>query len=140
MPKSTGELLEILKSSDDIQKFLDKYKDDLKGLNTAEYLNILLREKDLEKSEVIKNSNINGIYAYKIFNGERKPSRSKLLCLAFGMCLDLDETQRLLAVSDCGMLYSKNPADAVVIHAITNKLSVIECNEILYENSLPVIE
>lgn len=140
MPKTTGELLELLKSSKDINKFLNDYKSELKALTTRDYLNYLLIEKNLEKSEIIKKAGLNNIYAYKIFNGERNPSRNKLLCLAFGMGLSLDETQRLLAVSNCGMLYSRTPSDAVIIHAVSNGLSLFECNEALYDNGFPIIE
>ena len=34
MPKTTGELLELLKSSKDINKFLNDYKGELKALTT----------------------------------------------------------------------------------------------------------
>ena len=38
-------------------------------------------------------------YAYQLFNGTRKPSRDKVIQLAFGFGLSVDDTQELLKVA-----------------------------------------
>ncbi|MBQ7629243.1 MAG: hypothetical protein IJS81_03375, partial [Selenomonadaceae bacterium] len=58
-------------------------------------------------------------------------SRERLAALARAMNLNLEETQYLLRYGGFGILYPRNPWDAVVISAIEHNLSVVEMNELL---------
>ena len=50
MKKSTGELLNLLKKTNDIRDYLEEMSDDLlTGESLAHYLEQLLQEKDLKK-------------------------------------------------------------------------------------------
>ena len=77
--------------------------------------------------------------AYQIFSGTRHPERKKLLCLAVGMSLNLEETQTLLKCAGYAPLYVKMPFDSVVIYGVCKQLSVIEINEILFDNHLETL-
>lgn len=70
----------------------------------------------------------------------RTPKRDKLLALAFGLRLDLDETQRMLKIGGAGALYPRIKRDSVIIFAIKERLSLIDCNELLYELKENAIE
>lgn len=131
MKKSTSELLKIIEKSNSIKEFVDD--GDIGPVTLPEYLNRLLIEKDLEKSDVIEKSGLQRVFGYKIFNGEKNPTKYKLLCLAFAFSLNLEETQRLLSIGRCANLYPRIRRDSIIIFAINKKISLIECNRMLYD-------
>lgn len=140
MKKSTGELLELLKKSKSIEGYIEANKEDFQEISLSDYLNNILIQKQLSKSEAIKKSNLNNIYAYKIFSGERNPERNKLLCLCFGLNMNFDETQRALKIAGCSALYPRIRRDSIIIFAINEQADLITCNEMLYELNEEIIE
>ena len=132
--KNTEDLLKELSQADNINDFLKDNEDSFADVTLSEYLTGLLEEKGLTKSEVIKASELSDIYAYQIFSGVKKPTRDKVLCIAFGMGLSVAETQQLL--NSCGLpfLYAKHKRDSIILFAIGKNLSVIEANELLYNS------
>lgn len=141
MKKTTEELLNILKSKRSYDDFLKEQIDELYFASISEYLEILLAQKTLKKSDVITKANLDKSYAYQIFNGNKtNPSRDKLIMLAFGMELNLDETRKLLKISNVSDLYIRNPRDAAIIFCIENKLDLIRTNEKLDELCLSPLE
>lgn len=141
MKKTTEELLNILKSKRSYDDFLKEQIDELYFASISEYLEILLAQKALKKSDVITKANLDKSYAYQIFNGNKtNPSRDKLIMLAFGMELNLDETRKLLKISNVSDLYIRNPRDAAIIFCIENKLDLIRTNEKLDELCLSPLE
>ena len=130
--KSTGELFTELKREKNPGDWRNRNREEF-VLPLNEYLEKLLAEKNLSKSEVIERSGLNREYAYHIFGGIKKnPSRPKLLALALAMDLTLDEVQYLLRYAKQAVLYPRNPWDAVIISAIEQKLSVMQTNELLH--------
>ena len=99
----------------------------------------LLEEKGLKKSVVIKRAELAEVYGYQIFSGLRVPERKKLLCLAIGMELNLEQVQTLLKCAGYSMLYVKIPFDSIVLFGICKRLSVVEINELLYEYGLETL-
>ena len=57
--------------------------------------------------EWIAGTDISKSYGYQILNGDRIPGRDILLRTSLVLQLSLKETQRLLAVGDCGALIPK---------------------------------
>lgn len=141
MEKSTNELLGVLKSKKNYSEFFQDEIGELIFKNLDEYLGVLLKEKDLKKSEVIEKSNLDKNYAYQLFNGIKKnPSRDKILMLAFGMKLTLDETRKLLKIAELSDLYVRIPRDSVIIFCIQNGKTLIETNEMLDDYALKILE
>jgi len=128
----TEELLDDLLSAPTLEPYLDKSKN-ISSRTLSEYLNDLLNQKSLKKSEVIKHSGLNTTFAYQIFSGDRKASRNKLLQLSFAIKLTLRETQRLLKAGGVNELYCKNRRDAIIIYCINRQMSLEETENILYE-------
>lgn len=128
--KDTGELFEELKITPDVENFLAENQNEF-TLPLHEYLNELLRKKNLSKSEIIKQINFDQKHAYHIFAGTKKPSRPKLLAISRVMKLNLEETQYLLRYAGFGNLYPRDPFDSVIIYAIENNLDVEETNNYL---------
>lgn len=140
MTKDTAKLLEELQQCSDFQKFYNENSEYINDTSLADYLNDIIEKKKLKKAEIIKKAEISEVYAYQIFSGIRKkPERGKLLCLAFGMELNLNETQELLKISGYSQLYVKKPFDSVIIYAICNQLSVVDTNNLLYDYDLETI-
>ncbi len=130
--KPTNELMESLNSSPSIDNYLQKEQDYLISASLSVYLNQLITDKDLAKSQVIKDAELNEIYGYQIFSGKRMPSRDKLIALAFGMSLSLDETQQLLKYAGFSPLYPKNKRDSIIIWGINHHFNICKTNEDLY--------
>lgn len=139
MVKDTAKIVEELGLCDDFKTFYDENKEYMVSDNLSDMLRSLQREKGLRKTDIIKRSELSEVYAYQIFSGQRHPDRKKLLCLAVGMSLNLEETQSLLKCAGYAPLYVKLPFDSVVTYGICKRLSVIQINEILFDNDLETL-
>ncbi|MBR1580509.1 MAG: DNA-binding protein [Selenomonadaceae bacterium] len=129
--KDTDELLAELKATSDVENYLNSNQNEF-AVPLHEYLQNLLDEKHLNKSEIIKQSGLNREYAYHIIEGNRKnPSRPKVLAIGVAMGLNLDEMQYLLKYAKQNPLYPRDPWDSVIIFAIEQRLNVLETNELL---------
>ena len=141
MPKKTTSHLENeLKNSTSLDTFLEKHQDELSDCSLSDQLGKLLRKKGLSKAEVVRECNLNEVYAYQILSGVRRPSRDKLLCLCFAMKATLAETQSLLKESGFAPLYVRSHRDSIIIFAITHGHTLLQLNTDLYDHGEPVVE
>lgn len=139
MQKDTAKIVEELGLCSDFKTFYDENKEYMVDRSLPELLAELVEKKGIRKSYAIKAAEMSEVYGYQIFSGIRHPERNKLLCLAVGMNLTLDETQNLLRCAGYSPLYVKLPFDSVVIYGICKRLSVIKINEILFGNNLETL-
>lgn len=128
--KGTDELFAELKISSDVENFIALNQSEF-TLPLHEFLNNLLKEKNLSKRDVIHSLNFDQKHAYHIFSGSKKPSRSKLLAISRAMNLNLQETQHLLRYAKFGNLYPHDPFDSIIIYSIEHNLTVTETNLLL---------
>lgn len=141
MPKkNTSHLENELKNSTSLDNFLEEHQEELAHRSLSELLVAILEAKGLTKAEVVKESNLNEVYAYQILSGVRRPSRDKLLSICFAMKATLEETQGLLKQSGFAPLYARCHRDSIVIFALTHGHSIIQLNMDLYDHGEPVIE
>ena len=133
MKKDTSEMLSELERCSNFRDFLNSNKDNITQTDLRDNLEALLKKYGIKKAEAVKASELNEIYAYQIFAGSRKPDRSKLLCIAVGMGLPLEETQWLLRSSGYAPLYVKIPFDCIVAFGIYKGYNLIKINGMLYE-------
>lgn len=141
MEKTTEELMEILKSKKSIAAYFAEEVDELEFASLPEYLELLLREKKMKKSDVIRRSNLDKNYAYQIFNGNKShPSRDKMLMLALGMRLQIIETRKLLKIAGACDLYPRNPRDSVILYCLNKGCTLMEVNELLSDYNLDILE
>lgn len=142
--KTTTELLHILSSvrtPAELQDYTDFLSKEHISYSFSEYISQKLHEKNISAAQLIRASQLQRNYGYQILNGTRMPSRDKVLALCLALSLDLNETQRALACSQNGMLYSKNKRDSILIFSIKKNLSVMETNDLLaemHENALQI--
>ncbi len=127
----TEELLDALLSGPSVESYLDSTP--LPRCELSYYLQDLLAEKNLEQAAVVREAGLNATYGYEIFTGAKKrPSRDKILQLAFAMKLDLRETNRLLKTGQVSELYCKVRRDAIILYCIDNGYSLQAADEELY--------
>lgn len=133
---STDELLKILNSTRSKEN-LDEYTAIISKQpaysNFAEYLKAFLQSHEITDAALIKDSLIPRTYAYQILNGTKNPGRSKVLALCIAAKMNYDETQRALALANVGKLYPRRREDSIIIFALAQNLSVLQTNEVLYE-------
>ncbi len=60
----------------------------------------------------------------------RKPSRDKLLQIAFGFELDVACTQSLLKVAHHPVLYARDKRDSIILFCLSGGLSLIYAEEL----------
>ena len=134
--KSTADLLNEIKSTPNLSEFLKEYSEDISDPKFKEYLKKLLDEKGMTRADAIRKADLSSDYAYQIFSGRKNPSRDKLIRLALGMALTLDETSRLFKLAGVSELYPRIKRDAVILFCIERNISVMTANELLYELNL----
>ena len=139
MQKNTMEIVKELQLSPDFQTFYQENKEYMVDKSLAQLLEQLLQETGLSKAKAIKNAEMSEVYGYHIFAGTRIPERGKVLALAIGMGLKLEQVQNLLKAAGYSALYVKRPFDSVVLYGIFKKMSVAQINELLYDYGMETL-
>lgn len=133
MEKSTEELINELQAATDIIKFAEENKDELDAVTLSEQLDDFLREYKKSKSDIIRDAGIDTTYGYQIFDGKKKPRRDKLLQLAFGFPLTVEQTNVLLRAGGMSDLYVRSKRDAICMYCLQQRMMVNECNDMLFK-------
>lgn len=136
---TTAATMHNLKEADSFEDFLANNKDNMLTQTLSEYLNTLLEQNNLKRANVVQNSDLDKAYVYQIFSGERKPSRDKLIAIAFGMHLNEEETQRILKLAGHSELYPRRGRDAMILFAIQHSMNIWETDEALDKNGFHTI-
>lgn len=139
MAETTNSLLKKIVNGKDFPKILDTNKDAFEELPVSEYLRGLCEERGIVPEQVIKKAQIDRTYGHQIFNGTRVPSRDKLIQIAFGFGLSLDETQKLLKSAGKSVLYPKFKRDAAIIFGISHQMDIMEMQYLLTSIELPLL-
>lgn len=126
----TEDLLQDLLDAPSPVKFAAKHK--LPERDVPSYLQQLLDERGLKRSQVVRDAGLNATHGYQIFTGQRGASRDKLLQLALTMKLTLRETNRLLRAGGHSELYCKCRRDAIIIFCISHGESLQRTDEESY--------
>lgn len=141
MSKVNTEFLnEKLLESSDIKEFIDEHSGSLQMDSFHHYLYALIEKSGYKNSLIFSRANLSESYGYQLLSGKRQPSRDTIIQLAFGFPLSIYETNMLLKLSEKSQLYVKNKRDAIIIFALNNKLTLINLNELLYDEGCEIIE
>lgn len=132
MSIQTQELLNRLVEEDDITSFFEKNEGEFITIDLRELLNNLVAQKDIKLSDIVRASG-QGDYVYKVFNGDRKPSRNILIGIALGMKLSLNETQFLLRIAKQAALDPRDKRDSILIYSINAGHDYFKTNDLLRE-------
>lgn len=139
MQKDTAMLLEELQNCSDFNRFYRDNENSIVSMTLSQLLNSLLQKYGIKKSVAIRRSELSEDYAYQIFSGLRVPERKKLLSLAIGMQLNLEEMQTLLKTAGYAQLYVKNSFDCILVYGICKKLSVADINYLLFDYGMETL-
>ncbi|NLI52875.1 MAG: helix-turn-helix domain-containing protein [Clostridiales bacterium] len=101
-----------------------------------EYLRQLCQSRGEIAEHVIERAGLDRAYGHQLFGGRRKPSRDKVIQLAFGFGLNVEETQQLLKIAREPFLYPRLKRDAVIIYCITQNMGVTETQSLLVDFGL----
>lgn len=139
MKKTTQELLEILKSSSNIDDYIEKQQNNFIHVPLCEYLTHLLNEKSMSTGMLIQRSGLDRTYTYQILAGSKKPSRNKVLAICFSLELSFEETQMLLKATGYPILYARSERDSIIIFALHHNASITDVNELLYDFNYEIL-
>ena len=138
--KTTDELRHEIKTATDIEDYLKKNNPYLLKDSLSEHLHMLLSGKGLTRADVIRGSLLGRAYVYRIFAGEKLPSRDKLIALAFGLQLSDEETQKMLKLSGNRELYARDERDALILFALQRGMSIMDTNGMLLDHGFAVLD
>lgn len=130
--KITDDLQKELMGSNSLNEFLSANSDEFNSGGVQRLLTRLFEKRAITKSALAKQSGMSEIYVHQIFAGRRNPSRSRLICLCFGLGATLDETQELLRLAGLAPLYPRIRRDAIIIYGLVNGVGLHELNDKLF--------
>jgi len=105
----------------------------------SDYIERLCEERGEKRESVINRAGIERTFGHRLFNGTRNPSRDTVIQLAFGFGLGCDETQQLLKIAQMSALHPKVKRDAVIAYCLNNGSSLMDAQQTLYDNGLPLL-
>lgn len=123
-----------------MEDYLTKNRDYLLKDSLADHLYALLSQKNLRRADVIRGSLLGRAYVYRIFAGDKIPSRDKLIALSFGLHLTEEETQKMLKLSGSRELYPRDERDALLLFALQRRMSIMDANEMLLDHGLAILD
>ncbi|MBA3074442.1 MAG: helix-turn-helix transcriptional regulator [Anaerolineae bacterium] len=138
-PIPTKTFLANLFSAPDLESFIKNNSDVMKIPEFHAYLSHLCKSLGHIPEQIIKSSGIERTYGHQLFNGTRNPSRDKVIQLAIGLGLNVEETQRLLIIAQRNTLYPKFKRDAIILHCIKNKRNIFETQSVLQDLGLTLL-
>ncbi len=136
---STSKLLQRLFKTSNISSFIKRHDKQMDPVLFHCYISDLCASRKVIAEHVIARSGIERTYGHQLFNGRRKPSRDKVLQLAFGFKLSYDETQELLKVARKSFLYPRVKRDAIIIYALKQGHTISDVQITLYDLGLPLL-
>lgn len=138
----TVELMSVLNNIDE-ESCLDEYisiaVNKFNDLGIPKFFEDICINKNIKKSDLIKDADIDRTYGYQILNGCKKPSRDKILQLCISASLSFDECNKALKLGNVGQLYPKNPRDSIIIFCINKGFDVIKVNDFLYSRDFNIL-
>lgn len=137
--KSTEELKHEIKTVTDIEDYLSANREHFIKDSLSQHLQMLLAQKNLRKADVLRDSLLGRAYAYRIFAGQKNPSRDKVIALALGMHLSDEETQKMLKLSGNRELYARDERDALILFALQREMNVMDTNSLLFDHHFAVL-
>ena len=137
--KNTDTLQQELMSTNNLDRFLTENDASFRDVPLQEAIQRIFDEKGMSKAQLAKQSGISEVYLHQLFSGRRFPSRSRLLCLCFGLGATVDEAQSLLQQARHAPLYSRDRRDAIIIFALSHHMTLFEVNDKLFTENLDTL-
>lgn len=139
LEKTTSELEKMLSEAATFDSFAVEMDEEFLSSEVGRDLAALIKSRKLKRSAVFRNANIHENYGYQIIKGLRYPSREVLLSIFLSMHLPYEEANQFLWTHGFTPLYVRRKFDAIVIYSLMQGWSPARCNELLYEEGLPLL-
>lgn len=141
MPSLTYEMmLSKLKAVRELGSSVAENESAFDNSTIREHFDMLLQKYGVSKAEAIERSSVERGHAYQVLRGAKDAGRDKLIRLAIGIGLNLEDTQRLLTITRHGILYSKILRDAVIIFGINNHFDIVRLEWLLEQQHVDPLE
>ena len=137
--KNTGELEQELRESATFESFAESMDDAFLAEEVGRDLALLIQKHKIKKTKLFLDANIHENYGYQLLSGKRYPSRDVLLSIFLSLHLSYEEVNQFLRDHGYTPLYVRRKFDAAVIFSLMHGWSVMQCNELLQENGLPLL-
>ena len=137
--KNTNQLLHELMDTNDLHRVLTENDASFREDGLTDALQRLFEERSMAKTTLAKSSGISEVYLHQVFSGRRCPSRNRLLCLCFGLSVEVEEAQRLLQHAHHAPLYPRDRRDAILIYGLSHRLTLPEVNDALFRGTLEAL-
>lgn len=131
--KNTIDLQEALMDAPDLNRFLDENRENFNNTSVADSLNQMILKQRISKSALARQSGMSEVYLHQVFSGRRTPSRTRLLCMCFGLQATVEEAQVLLKQCGYAPLYPKNRRDAILLYGLSHKETLFQINDTLFD-------
>ena len=131
--KNTNDLQEALMEAPDLNRFLDENRENFNNTSVADSLNQMILKQRISKSALARQSGMSEVYLHQVFSGRRTPSRTRLLCMCFGLQATVEEAQVLLKQCGYAPLYPKNRRDAILLYGLSHKETLFQINDTLFD-------
>ena len=131
--KNTNDLQEALMDAPDLNRFLDENRENFNNTSVADSLNQMILKQRISKSALARQSGMSEVYLHQVFSGRRTPSRTRLLCMCFGLQATVEEAQVLLKQCGYAPLYPKNRRDAILLYGLSHKETLFQINDTLFD-------
>lgn len=131
MKKDTNDLFEELDNNCKIDDYMNENESSFVYHTLNDFWDSMCDKSGMSKSNIINKSEFNYSFFYDVINGRKIPARDKIIRLALTMDLNLDDCQQALRLSDKALLYPRIKRDSIIIFAVNNSLTILECNELL---------
>ena len=131
--KNTNDLQEALMDAPDLNRFLDENRENFNNTSVADSLNQMILKQRISKSALARQSGMSEVYLHQVFSGRRTPSRTRLLCMCFGLQTTVEEAQVLLKQCGYAPLYPKNRRDAILLYGLSHQQTLFQINDTLFD-------
>lgn len=133
MGKDTEELFNELRRAKELNDFIADNKEEFEVQPLTDLLAQMLKKYKKARIDVIKAARLDFTYGYQIFDGKKRPRREKLLQLAFGFSLSVDDANKMLRAGGVSGLYVRDKRDVICMYCLQKGMTLEECNSYLYQ-------
>lgn len=91
----------------------------------GEFVNILIESRERDYPDISKRMDKVGVsrqYKHKLINNKCRPTKQKLICLAIGLRLNIEETETLLRKAEYSLIDELSEFDCIVAYFIKNNI------------------
>lgn len=125
---------------EDLEKYIESKKENkIRTMSFIDYLYFLMKEKNLESTDIYNKVDIDRRVWSKIISNKMKPLLNMVVKIAFGLRCNNEECKLLLKKLNY-TLSSSSEFSLVIRYCIENEIyNIIDVNNLLYEKGLPIL-